>query len=535
MTSRDPVVRTPLTESPRVGEIRALVNIPPGAVVALLVGLVAAMGIYRIETLPPPWWDEGWTLSVARNWVESGHYGHLLLGAPTAPSLAAHFPVVAIVAGGFLLFGIGLLQARLMMLVWTVVMLLLLAALTRKLFPPKVMVITVLLACWFPIQWEYLPALFGRQVLGEVPSMVFILAGFLALLRSAGEKKSLLLLAMVSFGVALLTKAQVRPFLLFGLWAPALLLFTRYRSMALRLVGVAAGAVVTSLVLDYGRAWLLTGRTVPGAQMSGLTEAAGFVVDPALRLSMLQFAAGAGLPVTLALLWNLWKTVCVSREVPGLSWQSILRMMLFLLTAAWFAWYVAFSIGWGRYGYPPFVLATPFVALLLTSLWDTVRGRLGGHKDGGVSAVWNLPRGTIRSGALIVLLALSGLLLRQSVLAVSGIPALDTGQAYAHVVNYLNKQTPTGSTVESYESELLFLVDRPFTFPPPQVNVSLILWSRGDTSGTSVYAPEEMSTDYLVVGDFGRGVYRRVVQHGSIEEVAAFGPYRVYRPRDRAE
>ena len=44
---------------------------------------------------PPPWWDEGWTLSVARNWVERGHYGRLLDGQIAPNGLEASFWVTA--------------------------------------------------------------------------------------------------------------------------------------------------------------------------------------------------------------------------------------------------------------------------------------------------------------------------------------------------------------------------------------------------------------------------------------------------------
>ena len=45
-----------------------------------------------------PWWDEGWTLSVARNLAEHGLYARLLDGAP-APIGRAH-PGVDRVADG---------------------------------------------------------------------------------------------------------------------------------------------------------------------------------------------------------------------------------------------------------------------------------------------------------------------------------------------------------------------------------------------------------------------------------------------------
>jgi hypothetical protein len=49
--------------------------------------------LFRLDSVPPLWWDEGWTLSVARNWLEHGHYGRLLAGDFVPPGLQAA-PVV---------------------------------------------------------------------------------------------------------------------------------------------------------------------------------------------------------------------------------------------------------------------------------------------------------------------------------------------------------------------------------------------------------------------------------------------------------
>ena len=66
--------------------------------------IVAALTV-RLESVPPPWWDEGWTLSVARNWEEIGHYGRLLVGQPVPRGIDAAFHVTGAVALSFWLFG----------------------------------------------------------------------------------------------------------------------------------------------------------------------------------------------------------------------------------------------------------------------------------------------------------------------------------------------------------------------------------------------------------------------------------------------
>ena len=58
-------------------------------VAACLFLMVFGSGVVHIQSFPPLFFDEGWTVCVARTWVESGHYGCLLMGEPAPPSLAA--------------------------------------------------------------------------------------------------------------------------------------------------------------------------------------------------------------------------------------------------------------------------------------------------------------------------------------------------------------------------------------------------------------------------------------------------------------
>jgi len=56
---------------------------------------------WRLGTHPALFWDEGWTLAAARNWVELGWVGQLLQGVPESLGLAGQVEVVAPVALSF--------------------------------------------------------------------------------------------------------------------------------------------------------------------------------------------------------------------------------------------------------------------------------------------------------------------------------------------------------------------------------------------------------------------------------------------------
>jgi 4-amino-4-deoxy-L-arabinose transferase-like glycosyltransferase len=110
---------------------------------ALLALSLFLPGTMNFESTPPLWWDEGWTLSVVRNWVERGHYGRLLDGEPASPGLAASFPVIAPIALSFRLFGVGVWQGRLVGVLFTLGALALIYYLACRLYDRSVAIWTL--------------------------------------------------------------------------------------------------------------------------------------------------------------------------------------------------------------------------------------------------------------------------------------------------------------------------------------------------------------------------------------------------------
>jgi hypothetical protein len=72
------------------------------------------------------------------------------------------------------------------------------------------------------------------------------------------------------------------------------------------------------------------------------------------------------------------------------------------------------------------------------------------------------------------------------------------------IAEYLNHSTPSDALLETYDSELLFLVQRRFHFPPDQLQVEL---NKRTFLGQNIaipYDPMLANPDYLVVGPFSR-------------------------------
>ncbi len=75
--------------------------------------------------------------------------------------------------------------------------------------------------------------------------------------------------------------------------------------------------------------------------------------------------------------------------------------------------------------------------------------------------------GLQRLGAALLLLVFAAVLGRQTTMGIREVPLLARESGLNAVTDYINEHTPGGSTIETYESELLFLLDRPCHFPLP--------------------------------------------------------------------
>ncbi|NJP07247.1 MAG: hypothetical protein HC837_17315, partial [Chloroflexaceae bacterium] len=264
----------------------AFIESPQGHAVsaALLLLSVVLLTISRLANLSP-WWDEGWTLAVAQTWVDHGHYGMLRNGEPVSPGLSAAFPTVAPVAIGFRLFGVGIWQGRLPILVITLAAFALFYHLAEILYRPRVGLLAVFLALFVVTHPDFHAVITGQQVLAEMPMIALLLAGLVWFFYALQQSPWSLILAIAFWSLALVTKAQVLPFWAVSLlWVLIVLLFQRQWRFAL----LTAGALVGSYAMA-GWGWnpligrLLEGQTVGGAGVQGLYSVTAFVPVTTVR------------------------------------------------------------------------------------------------------------------------------------------------------------------------------------------------------------------------------------------------------------
>ena len=203
----------------------------------------------RLDRVPPVWWDEGWTLSVARNWVDLGHYGRLLSGEPIPRGLEFAFPVTGTVALSFWLFGVGVFQARLVAVLFTLSGLALLYELARRFYNRSIGIATLAAAVCLASKVEINPLYAGRQVVGEMPALLFLLAGYLCFMSA--EKRVWLLMpsAICCWSLALLLRIQARPFFVAALVLPLVMAIFRRQMKSAKLFAAGLVGSVTSYLL----------------------------------------------------------------------------------------------------------------------------------------------------------------------------------------------------------------------------------------------------------------------------------------------
>lgn len=151
-----------------------------------------------------PWFDEGIHLNLAKNWAEQG-----VLNLRIGPEefvrekpllISTNYPLLAPVALSFKLFGVGLEQGKVVSYIFLSIFIILAYWLVRKNYGKNNALLTLaLLITFLPLYGN------GKSVLGEIPGLVYLLAGLLILeRRGIGSIFSVGLL----FGLAAATKSS---------------------------------------------------------------------------------------------------------------------------------------------------------------------------------------------------------------------------------------------------------------------------------------------------------------------------------------
>lgn len=500
-----------------------------GVGLSLVLLLLAAL-VVRLEDLPPLWWDEGWTLTVARTWVERGHYGLLLEGQPAPPDLAAAFPVVAPIALGLRLLGVGAWQGRLVIALFSLATLALLHYLARRIFSRPVANATLGVLLLMPIYEGLHPVYMGRQALAEMPMLFYALAGYACFLSALRRPLLFMPPTILLWTIALLAKAQPLPFWAASLIVPLLVTLLKRRWREAGLLGVALfGSYGGSRLLARFWTLLLRGHTLPGTPISGVRDFTAVIPNPSIRLEALFVTVTAALPTLLGLGYAAWRWLKRPDKLETEPEKAIMRLSLLSLAGSWLGWFILLSAGWFRYLFPVTFVGAMFVAALLHDLSDGFDLPAVLRRAGSALRRLRLDRPAAKAFLAIFLVGLS---LPFGLISLGDL-FLSADDSVYHVAEFLNTQTPPDALIESYDTELFFLLDRPYHYPPPQMHVDLMRKGFLQQDVSIEYDPLPAGPDYLVIGEYGRNagsgaLYGPVLSAGEFRLVQSYGEYDIY-------
>ncbi|MFQ3684441.1 ArnT family glycosyltransferase [Roseiflexus sp.] len=491
--------------------------------------LLLLAGLWNLEG-PEFWWDEGWTLSVARTFVERGHYGRLLDGQ-LAPNGLEASPIVTLpIALSFQIFGVGLWQGRLVSLICAAAAVALIFLLAARAYNNTVAWGTVGVLLLLSAHPQLNALLIGRQVLGEMPMLLFLTGGYLCLDAALRNRVLWIVPASVLWSLALMAKAQTFPFWFVSLAGAtvAALLLRRWHAAAL----AAGGAVLTFLV----RPWVaqavtlpIAGRTLPGTPVSGIYDVTAIVPNLSNRMFALEMILIGGIPTLLGLIYATWQILQDARakRLPDRQQDTlIIRVALLGLAGSWFAWFAALSVGVPRYLFPAVFMSSPFTALLLH---DLTRGFRPHFVIEQLVAPLRTQRPARQSAGVWLATLLVITTLPLTLLSYWRDFTADE-RAVFRVAAFLNTQTSPEALIETYESELHFLLDRRYHYPPDQVHVELNRRSLLGRETPVNYDPLAANPTHLVVGRFADGnkLYADIIMSSAFREIMRDGRYVVY-------
>lgn len=489
--------------------------------------LIACLFLWNLSS-PPLWWDEGWTLSVARNWVERGFYGRLLDGQLAPPGLEASFPVTAPIAFMFRLFGVGIWQGRLFGVLSMLSALILIYYLGVQLYNRSVANGALVILLLMSVHTDLNPLLMARQALAEPPMLGLLLAGYACLLLALRRSWWWLWPMIILWGLALETKLQAVPFWAISLAIPLAVmgLKRRWRVAVPLGVGLLGAPIIYELAVWY-QAWLLRGHTLPVVPIDGLYRVLAIVPTSYNRLYALYNLIGFGLPALIGLVYTARRSLRARPELSNEIACETVRLALVTLCLSWLAWYALLSVGLPRYLFPVTFLSSIFASAWLYDLTDQFDAGLMLRRLSVALRTWRFDR-----QVLVALLA--------GALVMATIPAtlqtiyrdyiLADNHAVQDVADFINTRTPIDVRIETYEAELHFLLNRQYHYPPDQIHVGLNRRSLLGEQVTIDYDPLAADPDYLVVGGFARWnkLYQPAIESGAFRLLRRFGIYDLY-------
>ena len=494
-----------------------------GAGLALLVWFFVFL---NLTGFPEPWFDEGSHLHVPKTLVKYGVYadyssdGFRYYG----PTIGVGPTVMLPIAGMFKVFGIGLLQARIVVALYMVAAVYVFYKLVKDLSNGKLAFAAVALLV---SSRSILFVTYGRQILGEVPGLFFLVLGLLLWFANWGNNnwKRLTLIGFL-FGLAMITKYQYLLFL-----APTLILAwfldifyyktTSHKNFLIPgIVAAVSFALWQAITLQFmGPATALENLVLLRASAEG----AAFNFDPA------QIARNFGALLARSVyLWALFPAVIYGffvsrpRTSEGQKWG-----VLYLLMTLNLAWFVIASIGWIRYAFLGLAVAGIFIARMFHDATGGFQFDFGGSLKGFFNSFFS-GRNAFRWALVAWLFLIVSMPMAKNTLEIAQGGSHDA----EHMAAYLDANVPQDALIETWDPEIGFFSDHNFHYPPNALLAVAVeqIYAGGEPVSKQYTFVQDEKPDYILAGDFTKWVkvYSVDKLFGQYEWVATVGKYDLF-------
>ncbi len=457
----------------------------------------------------PIWWDEGWTILVAKNWASNGHYGRYYLGQPIGRGLEATFLLVSPIAFIFKYISLDINYVRAFQSLLTFLSLTLLFSALKNYLNFKSVAISILILFCCSVQPLLNPLFVSSQIISESLMLLFLLLGCVyvnSFINNYQVKNFLMYIFL--FTLVIISKPQPLPFLTTGFIVLSIvyILSNQYLRAALFFI-----SPFLIWFLSYSANYIFSYFFIPVEPISihGLTKVVAFDFSLIQLKNNLSIIFHEGLIATLSIAIVFYYLI---RNVQKKIIDKFL-IFYFTLVFTWFIWFVFFSIGWQRYFYPIFFLSTPFFAIfLLEHLYNIFV--LKEYKKIIVSF-------------LIMPIVCISVINTFKLLRTSNIDEIISTKA---VAEYINSISSKDSIIETYDPEVQFFLDRKYTYPSDQVHVHLNNNSFRYANEAIKYTSISNNPSYLVMSSFVQswGLYDKDIKSNKYNLLNCLHQYCIY-------
>lgn len=498
-------------------------NRSDGIVLTTKVGLIGVLFAtivlltLNLTSTPEPWLDEGLYLNIARTISQQGVYGMedgagIRIMDPACQSGTGP-TVILLVALIFKIFGIGLLQARLLMVAFGLLAFGAYGLLAQRIVGKEAALFSLILLLIGNGNWQSSFVPMARQVLGEVPGLGLVLLGTWLWLRAievVKHRNLQLLLAGTAFGLGLVAKTQ-----LLVVFPVAWLVFFIANQFYYKQTNWKAFFVPTlplALLVGawYGFQYLLLGPAGFQHNSAILREAFSIQII-GLDLNHMREALGV-----------LWRIGFVFWGLPGLLYgfylaaprnrQGFTQASIFIFASLWLGWWAIFSIGWPRYGFIGFALVLIWTAKLLV---DFAKGE-----------IWRTSSNWQRKAGLFLVMGLLIFSFSNTIIEMLA----PSDNAFDQVSSYVKQNVPEAAKIATWDWELDISIPQK-VYHPTTVLLNEIIRAKSEKTPFSYsFTGQEVIPDYIIVGNFSgySSIYNTFIDQRG-EKVAQFGYYSLFK------